>query len=402
MENGNQFENITVEDLIANDRFLHWVKYPTKELDDYWTAKFAQYPEAKQAAEEARKLISETTFKETLPPVGRQAALLERIKEEAGIETPSKSKELPMRRWLQIAASLSIVALIGVWLYNRNSSKPTGGLADSPQLVQAAEKGRLFLSDGRVLSLEDLAVGTTMRSEESTLVLTQENHLTYQHGEGSTALQVDSILSPLGQVYQVDLPDGSRMWLNSGTKVRMAEAFSGEARRVSVSGQAYFEVARNENVPFTVTFDQGEVTVLGTQFDVMTYPGNPTEVTLLAGSVRITDKHNTQAMLKPGEQAKYSEQDGKFTVSEADTTMAIAWRKGVIAFKNSTVEEVMKQISRWYGLSVEYEGTHPSKRISGTVPASLSITEVLVVLNDIDGDASFRATADKIIVSTSK
>ena len=401
MEGGNEFEKMTVEDLIANDRFLRWVKHPDEELDAYWAAQFAKHPEAEQEAEEARRLILETTFKETLPPVGRREALFERIKEEAGIETPSQSNVRPMRRWLQVAASLSLMALVGAWLYTRYTSKSTGGSGGSPQFAVENKEGLLYLNDGRVISLADLAVGAAIGDEGGELELAEANHLTYRKGNGAEVLLVDSILSPVGQVFQVDLPDGSRMWLNSGTMVRMATAFADDSRKVSVAGQAYFDVARDETTPFTVMFDQGQLTVLGTQFDVMTYPGIPSTVTLLEGSVRVADNHDFQETLHPGEQVVYPG-DGEPTVSEVDTTLVVAWKNGVFAFQDAPVDQVMEQLARWYGTTVEYEGARPATLISGTIPVDLSTDDLSAVLNDIGSDASFRITADKIIVSTKK
>lgn len=401
MEGGNEFEKMTVEDLIANDRFLCWVKHPDEELDAYWSAQFAQHPEIEHVADEARRLILDTTFKEMRPPVGRREALFERIKEEAGIEAeaPSQSNVRPMRRWLQVAASLSLMALVGAWLYTRYTSKPTGGSGSSPQFAVENKEGLLYLNDGRVISLADLAVGAAIEGEGGELELAEVNHLTYRKGNGSEVLLVDSILSPVGQVFQVDLPDGSRMWLNSGTKVRMAAAFADDSRQVSVAGQAYFDVAPDETAPFTVTFDQGQLTVLGTQFDVMTYPGNHSAVTLLEGSVHVADNHGFQDTLRPGEQVTYPG-GGEPTVSEVDTTLVMAWRNGVFAFQDAPVEQVMEQIARWYGIAVEYEGAHPDTLISGTIPVDLSTDDLSAVLNDIGSDASFRITADKIVVST--
>ena len=400
MQRGNEFEHMTVEDLIANDRFLRWVKHPDEELNAYWADKFTRYAGLEPVANEARQLLLQTTFETNTPPAGRREALFNRIKEEAGINEAVQVNEptvRPIRRWLQVAATISLVALVGTWIYTGYTSKPTGGLADSPQFVTEKEKGLLYLSDGRVVTLTSLMAGEEHAG--GILRLQDENHLIYQPDGTAGSTQVDSILSPIGQVYRVDLPDGSSMWLNSGTTVGLASAFTEHARQLSVSGQAYVEVAPHAEAPFTVSFDKGQLTVLGTQFDVMSYPDVPSAVTLLEGSIRVSDRGNFSDTLLPGEQVTYPVDPGPPTVAATDTTLAVAWKNGVFAFHDAPVDQVMAQVARWYGVNVTYTEDRPVERISGTIPKDLPLTELLDILNGLESDANSSITAGGIVVT---
>ena len=412
MQRGNEFEHMTVEDLMANDRFLRWVKHPDEELNAYWADKFAQYPGLEPVANAARELILQLTFETKTPPTGRREALFDRIKAEAGIdetapagEDTSAGEEVqinkpavrPIRRWLQVAATVSLVALAGAWIYTQYTGKPTGGLADSPQFVTEKKKGLLYLSDGRIVTLTDIATGDEL--ENNTLRLQSENHLVYQPDGTAGATQVDSILSPIGQVYRVDLPDGSRMWLNSGTTVGLVSAFMEHARQLSVSGQAYFEVAPHAEAPFTVSFEKGQLTVLGTHFDVMSYPEAPSAVTLLEGNVRVSDHGKFSNTLLPGEQVTYPAEHGTPTVAAVDTTLAIAWKNGAFAFHETPVDQVMGQVARWYGVNVTYTEDRPVERISGTIPTDLPLAGLLDILNGLESDASCSITPDGIVVT---
>ena len=168
--------------------------------------------------------------------------------------------------------------------------------------------------------------------------------------------------TPKGRQYHMILPDGTQVWLNAASSIYFPTVFNGKERAVTVTGEAYFEVAHDPRHPFTVTAGNTDIEVLGTHFNVMAYD-NETEMrtTLLEGSVKITDDGRT-AVLRPGEELQLNARQFK-VIKDADVEAALAWKNGWFVFKDAGVETVMKQAERWYNISVKYEGKIPEKQL---------------------------------------
>ncbi len=398
METDNEFRRITVHDLIANDAFLHWVQQPTEELDAYWKGELAKHPQLESTVREARWLIQQMRFSEDKPTAERKQVIFDRIKEEAGMEKPPK-KTIPIRRWLQMVAVLSLVTITGVWMYTRYAGKPTNGLTDSPQKAALLEGG-VFLSNGKTLSLADLKPGTRVEEGNVHISLIEANHLVYQYGEGTSEVQIDSVVSPIGALLHMELPDGSKVWLNSGSTMRLMGRYNDAERRMDIDGQGYFDVVSNTDVPFCVSFGKGEVTVLGTQFDIANYPNAPKTVTLLEGRVQVDHGVSQPLVIRPGQQLRYPAEGAEPIVSEVDVAHVIAWKNDVFSFQGDRIEAVMHQVGTWYGVDVVYEHPRPVQLITGTIPHGVTLDEMLAILEDIGSDAHFRIDGGRIVVST--
>ncbi len=395
MESDNEFDRITVQGLIADDAFLKWVNQPDEALENRWKGLIDRHPELQPVVDEARALVRQLRFAEHRAPAERKQLVLDRIKAAAGMGQEERGKAVSMRRWVQVAASLSVFVLAGIWLYTRYVGKPTGGLGDSPQPFVASKEGRLFVSDGRALSLADWG-----SDGEHVLKLTwsADRSLVFADGPGQTALGVDSITSPMEAVFRVALPDGSQVWMNSGSTLRLAGRYTGARRGVGVTGQCYFTVAPDAGLPFTVAVGDREVTVLGTQFDVANYPDMRHAVTLIEGSVRLSGEAMPPVLLKPGQQAQIGH-DGSPIVADVDVTRVTAWKDGSFAFRNDAIEEVMAQLARWYGATVVYEGARPELPISGSIPTTLSLDDALAILQGTGVDAAFEVEGKTVKVS---
>jgi ferric-dicitrate binding protein FerR (iron transport regulator) len=186
--------------------------------------------------------------------------------------------------------------------------------------------------------------------------------------------------TPRGKQYQILLEDGTKVWLNAASSIRFPAAFVGKERRVEVSGEAYFEVARNKNKPFIVQVNKTEIAVLGTHFDVMGYNDEKTiSTTLLEGSVRITSG-TQQVLLVPGEQGRMERATGKLSSSQVDVEQIIAWTKGKLCLVNSDFPVLMRQISRWYDVDVIFQGNPPNVHIGGFIHKDINLATVLEFL----------------------
>jgi transmembrane sensor len=174
------------------------------------------------------------------------------------------------------------------------------------------------------------------------------------------------------------LPDGSKVWLNSASTLRFPALFSGNTREVELNGEAYFDVAKNPNKPFKVITKDQIVEVLGTQFNINSYSDEETfKTTLIEGSVKIIYKDRV-VLLSPGQQFQPSMKSSK--VIEADTEEVTAWKNGYFLFKDEDIQSIMRKVSRWYNVDVNYSGNIPDVGFGGNISRSKDINEVLNVL----------------------
>jgi transmembrane sensor len=168
----------------------------------------------------------------------------------------------------------------------------------------------------------------------------------------------NTFTTPRGGEYHVVLPDGSMVWLNAASSIKFPTKFAATERRIELTGEAYFEVAKDKRKPFRVKFNNQEVEVLGTHFDIMAYADEPeTKTTLLEGSVKIS-RDNIKQILVPGQQAVSNAATKGFIVQQANVQEVMAWKNGFFMFKNVSIANVMRQASRWYDVDVDFlDGT---------------------------------------------
>jgi ferric-dicitrate binding protein FerR (iron transport regulator) len=224
--------------------------------------------------------------------------------------------------------------------------------------------------------------------------------LIYQVGENTNGLEAEVIYNtlstPPGGQYQVQLADGTKVWLNAESSLYFPSAFKGDTRQVAVRGEAYFEVAVNKEKPFHVKADDVEIKVLGTHFNINAYKEeNRTTTSLLEGSVQITTGTATK-FLKPGEQGVLKRAAGSLDVRKADMDQVVAWKNGLFNFTNCDFPTIMHQIGRWYNVDVEFQGEVPNRRFEGKISRGAQLPEILQILEL--QNIKFEVTGRKIIV----
>ncbi len=289
------------------------------------------------------------------------------------------------------AAAIIIIISVGTLFYLGYIKKSDAKHAVSEAKNDISPGGNiatLTLADGRKISLTDAENGQLAEQSGIKISKTADGQLVYEvrHLEGSTSekslpaarMTYNTIETPPGGQYQVILPDGSKVWLNSASSLRYPVKFTGNERRVEISGEAYFEVAHNSKMPFRVINSSQIVEVLGTHFNIMAYPDeSSTNTTLLEGSVRII-KENKSKVISPGQQTRVK--NGNIDVASVDVTQVTAWKEGYFMFKNEDIQSIMRQISRWYNLEVKYEGDIPEKVFGGKISRTRNVSEVLEIL----------------------
>lgn len=284
------------------------------------------------------------------------------------------------------AASIFIVAALSLYLYtNSTQNKPVRPVSHASHIKPGDNKAYLTLANGKKIVLSDAKNGTLVAQNGIQITKTTEGQLVYTvtGNNNSTSSDYNTIETPKGGQYQVRLPDGTNVWLNAASSLRYPSAFKGSERKVELSGEAYFEVAKNKKMPFRVISNTQTVEVLGTHFNVNSYLDEAdTKTTLLEGSVRVKRNNSTTAVvIRPGQQASVKQNvNDKINVAEADMEEVMAWKNNYFRFNNENIESVMRKISRWYNVDVEYKGAISDEEFNGTISRSKNIVQVLEML----------------------
>lgn len=364
---------------------------------------------SKTNSDEELLTMMEDTYRSYIPQqnpfvLGKREKMLLQI--QSGIADAGQ-KKAPVKiqaknNWLKYSAAASLIVLmsIGGYLFtNRNATDAQSIKADfSP----GSNKATLTLSDGSIINLDDAKDGKLASQGNIAVNKTHDGQLYY---DASKAPKADAgakpiyntIATPRGGQYQVKLADGTKVWLNSVSSISFPTAFSGKDRQVKVTGEVYFEVARNKAMPFIVNSGNQLVEVLGTHFNINSYDDEPdVKTTLLEGAVKIRQLNSGfSALLKPGQQS-ISKPSGPILVKKADTEQAVAWKNGLFQLNDVNIETIMRQASRWYDVDVVYQGKIPERKFSGKIKRNVKASEFLQMLTYFN--VRFSTEGRKIII----
>src|SRR5690606_7652542 len=255
-------------------------------------------------------------------------------------------------------------------------------------IMPGGSRATLTLADGRTIDLN---------ADQSGIIV--GNDITYMDGSTITngtssdappaaASQTLVLKTPIGGNYQIVLPDGSQVWLNANSTLTYPSQFAAEERIVHLEGEAYFHVeprhTRGKSIPFKVISNGQTINVLGTEFNISAYAGEPqTKTTLVNGAIEVINlASNSTNRIVPGQQAVL--QGAQMKVNEVDVSKAIAWKNGRISFDGKSFEQIMREMARWYNLTIEYEGGIPTDQFIGDAYKTDKLATVLRFLESSD------------------
>ncbi len=327
----------------------------------------------------------------TMPELEDETPEAVRERLYAGIEKErTRKKVIPIRRYW--AAAAAVLLLLGglTTLYISRTPQPSMAINERPAadtlILPGGNKAVLTLANGRQVILDSAKNGLLAMQGTTGVVKRFDGAITYEQQRTSAAEPLyNTVTTPRGGQYAVTLPDGTRVWLNAASSIRFPAAFTGEERLVEISGEAYLEVAPDKSKPFKVAVNnakggrQMEVQVLGTSFNIMAYEDEGVvKTTLLEGAIRLV--HGTETkLLHPGQQGQLK--DGMFRLlDDADTEEALAWKNGQTLFAGEDITAIMRKVSRWYDVDVEYQGQLPKRNFTGGISRKADISELLKIL----------------------
>ena len=331
---------------------------------------------------------------------------LEAIGELIAKRLPVNRKRKINRSWFIAAAVVGVASSLGVGLYIHKETNVVESKQGVWDIAPGSDQAYLTLNTGEVIPLTDVdqdslsaAAGILVsKSTEGELVYT----VTEDTSKSADPLAYNSVSTPKGGQFQVRLPDGTKVWLNAESSITYPTSFSSVAeRKITLKGEAYFEVARDVDKPFIVHTDSHrdkpgqDVFVLGTQFNINSYDDeDDVSTTLVSGAVRV-EALGRKVLLKPNQQARLK--PAGLGVVNVNTEEALAWKSGYFMFDNEGIESIMRKISRWYDVEVVFEQTDSKQVFSGTVSKFSNVSTVLNIL-ELTGGVQFEIEERRITV----
>lgn len=315
--------------------------------------------------------------------------LMRSIQQQLTEKFPAAEKPAPVHRvhflrqaWFRYASAAVLVITFSIltWMIIKPAGQQqTSSNATTPVPVIPAG------TDKAVLQLAD---GKTIQLDSNSGQIIHDGNLNVNNNSGklnydgvSSKVEWHTLSTPRGGQYNLRLPDGTEVWLNAASSITFPNSFTGNERLVKITGEVYFEVAQQKDQPFKVDINgKASVEVLGTHFNINAYADEPyIATTLTEGAVKMTDRQQS-AVLSPGQQARINTK-GMNVLKNADTDLVLAWKNGLFRFEAASIEEVLRQLARWYDVDIVMEQNDPDILFSGEINRNLTLMQALIVLD---------------------
>jgi transmembrane sensor len=346
-----------------------------------------------------------------MPEVASEKIITAVLKSSPHQDTPgNKARMFTFRnisfslKRIAVAASVLLIISIGYFKLTResapiakNNSKQIS--THSNDIAPGGQKALLTLADGTQIDLDSASNGLLTQQGNTKVIKLANGQLQYNSNQSSSEILFNTMSTPVGGQYRLSLPDGSKVWLNAASSIHYPAAFSGKDRRVEITGEAYFEIAKNERQPFFVKINNGpEVKVLGTHFNIKAYTDEQEiKTTLLEGVINVSYGQKNK-YLKPGDQAKIDKNGEMKLIANSNLEEAIAWKNGIFYFNHADLSTVLQQASRWYGFEVEYQGKVSAEdRFTGKIAMSVNFSRFIKWMEW--SDVRIKVEGKKVVVS---
>ncbi|KIC95908.1 FecR family protein [Flavihumibacter solisilvae] len=339
---------------------------------------------------------------------GQQAEELQqagenRLLEQINAQQDSAPASIRQFRPIRWAAAAAIIFALGTGSYFLLHKTKSPTIETAPAVaavtdIKAPESNRatITLANGQQVYLDESGDGELATQGNVKILRSANGDISYQASRHSNEIHYNTLNNPRGsKVASITLADGTRVWLNSGSTLTFPAAFTGRERKVSVTGEAYFEVAKDKYKPFFVTKDAVTIQVLGTHFNVNAYDDESTNsITLLEGKVKVS--HGAKdLLLEPGQQAQVSANSSK-VINDADLNEVMAWKDGLFIFKGEDIQTIMRQLARWYNVDVEFE-KEVKEKFYVKMDRNTNVSNVFKIL-ETTGGVHFKINGNKIMV----
>ena len=394
--------NFTLEELLEEREFSSWMLHGTHQKE--WDLFLIENPEFKHKVKKARKILdilndrTENLSDEELLKIWKNIGAFDD-------QIRNNPRRIRLRSVMQYAALFFLALFLGstgFWAFQHRQQPYT---YTSEIGIGGVNQSRLLLSNGTRVDLEKKNSKISMNSDQK-IVIDNEKVIDLGQAVAADESRMNEVVIPFGKKSQLILEDGTKVWLNAGSRMAFPTRFSGKKREVFLDGEAYFEVAHRKEMPFFVNTSDISIKVLGTRFDVSAYNSDKlTETVLLEGKVSVSDLSvlgflKSETILSPNQKASFDRNEHSITVSnEPDVEFAIAWTEGWFRFSQQSLKDVMNKLQRYYNVQFIFDSDFSTADlISGKLDLKESVELVMIALSDV-ANIQYRVDGNKIFIN---
>lgn len=338
-----------------------------------------------QYSEELNAILRENYDSVEIPSITPEVTgkFIKELREKMNASSKTKeSSVFGLFNWKKIAVAASVLVAIGIGthvLFQKSDQSPVAVASKGSDDKEPGKTGAILtLSNGSKIVLDSAGNGL-LANQNNTAVSKKNGGVVYTAGSDAQAVY-NTMTTPRARQYNLELSDGTKVWLNASSSITFPTSFSANERKVILTGEAYFEVAKDKKRPFRVSVNDMQVNVLGTHFNINAYDDEAAvNTTLLEGSVLLTEK-GKKVLLKPGQQAQKQKSGAIIVNDNVNLDEVMGWKNGVFYFDNASLQTVLRQISRWYDVDVVFEKGTPTRTFEGEIQRNLQLSQVLKIL----------------------
>jgi transmembrane sensor len=312
-------------------------------------------------------------------------------------------RKMPIK-WIAIAASLLLIASVSIYIFNAGKATKQITKIDAEKNVikPGSNQAILTLNNGEQVVLNNSKTGLISKQPGVQILKSNNGTIVYKISNTShsnTQNEFNTITTPKGGQYQIVLEDGSKIWLNAQSSIKLPTTFGLKERRIEITGEVYCEISKDSKRPFKVAYGNQVVEVLGTHFNINAYADeSTTKTTLLEGSIKLTNIQTSQGkLLVPNEQGVLIKKGNILAIKRVETESVIAWKNGYFMFDQEPLESIMRKVSRWYDVEIVYNNNPPQKKFGGRLSKFDDINKLLDVL-EATGSVKFETQGRRITV----
>lgn len=396
-----EYLQLTVEELLENREFIAWMLHDRHKQE--WEAFLIENPEFKSTVNKARKILD--LLHDSHDHLSDEDLLtMWRNIEGYDNQIRNRTRKIKLHAIMRYAAVLFIALSIGsagYWVYFKNQkSYVYSTVAGSG----TGNQSRLHLSNGTTVDLEKENSKIALSSDKK-IVIDNEKVIDLSKTSQTDELKMNEVVIPYGKKSQLTLEDGTKVWLNAGSRMAFPTKFTGKKREVFLEGEGYFEVAHNQNQPFIVNTGEIAIKVLGTRFNISAYKTDKlTETVLLEGKVIVSERSalgflKSETIITPNQKASYNKTDRSVTVkTEPDVDFSIAWTEGWVKFSQQSMNDVLTKLQRYYNVQFVFDSEfRTADLITGKLDLKESVESVMIALGDV-ADIHYRIDGNKIYI----
>lgn len=372
------YDKYTVNDFMKDKGFLLWRLSPSKETDTFWNNFLSQHPEQRETLERAIQILRSAKTKEDNLSDNEVQEIFKRTLE---YRKSRQKKTIRLRIYYYAAACIAILVLFSLSIYliespfsdSQTENKLTELKTESSdiQLILGEKEKMTFNEDADIVLNKTGEVHVIGKTTKEAVVSTTDKKVI-----------LNKLYVPNGKRSSLTLPDSTKVWINSGTTITFPSTFKKDERAITVNGEIYIEVTKDEEHPFHVKTTNFDVKVLGTHFNVMAYDTDEEKSVVLAeGCVEVTDKSNRSQLMKPDEMLKMNNDGWKTSI--VDTYNYICWKDGILQFSNESLANILLRLSRYYGIKFECNENADRLICTGKLVLFDDIHQVITTLKDI-------------------